>query len=371
MPDSLSPRPPRRVALAARRCSGCTTAPTPADWGRIRAAQLHAGAPARAVPARRQPDRRGDRSSLLLAHASCRSWLLGGWGALIAAIAAAVAVPPPARRTTATTAMPRLRDVRDTVLEGIALGAVWSVAAARRSARTPTPAPRSGCGLVLSVLMTAAAVAMAPLPLATLTFLGDARRRDRGACWSLDGALCRRRRRSSLFTALLMIGCFGRARALVVDPRQPRSRSPNATRPSACCCASSRKSGADWLWETDAARRVVRASAALRLSPAGSIRSRSTACRSSRCWPARPGRAGNFAAGLRTLADKLKARESFRDLLLPVYDRRRGALVGAVRQSPRYDERGALHAASAASARTSPNSARRPTRSTAWRGSTR
>jgi len=61
--------------------------------------------------------------------------------------------------------------VRDTVLEGIALAAVWSVAAARVRREADANAAL-GLWIVLSILMTASAVAMAALPLATLSFLG-------------------------------------------------------------------------------------------------------------------------------------------------------------------------------------------------------
>jgi GGDEF domain-containing protein len=76
-------------------------------------------------------------------------------------------------------------------------------------------------------------------------------------------------------------------------------------------------SGADWLWEIDAQRRVARANPRFAVSSAP-IPRRSTARPSCRCSPVPPG-SGQFRAGLRDLAEKLKGREPFRDLLLPVY----------------------------------------------------
>ena len=89
------------------------------------------------------------------------------------------------------------------------------------------------------------------------------------------------------------------------------------TRRSACCCASSRNRDADWLWETDAGRRVVRASPrfayACGLDPVSINGLPLLQVLAGPTWEN-----GNFAAGLRSLSERLKGRESFRDLRLPV-----------------------------------------------------
>ncbi|PMZ86001.1 hypothetical protein, partial [Pseudomonas sp. FW306-2-11AD] len=61
--------------------------------------------------------------------------------------------------------------VRDTVLEGVALAAVWSVPPLALGMRADA-GTALGLWIVLSLLMTASATAMAALPLATLSFLG-------------------------------------------------------------------------------------------------------------------------------------------------------------------------------------------------------
>jgi diguanylate cyclase (GGDEF)-like protein/PAS domain S-box-containing protein len=76
--------------------------------------------------------------------------------------------------------------------------------------------------------------------------------------------------------------------------------------------------GADWLWQTDQARRIVHPSDAFATAcgltaehlsgrPFLQVLAGST-------WDS-----GNFSSGLRELAERLKSREAFRDLLLPVY----------------------------------------------------
>ena len=106
-----------------------------------------------------------------------------------------------------------LRDVRDTVLEGIALAAVWSVPPLALGMRADA-GTALGLWIVLSLLMTASATAMAALPLATLSFLGILGSAIAAMLFFVGGPLFAAA--VLLFTALLMIGCFSRARALVL-----------------------------------------------------------------------------------------------------------------------------------------------------------
>lgn len=80
------------------------------------------------------------------------------------------------------------------------------------------------------------------------------------------------------------------------------------------------ESEADWLWFTDANRRIIKPGA--RLSAATGVAS--SALEGTPILQVLAGPTwenGNFAQGLRLLADKLKNRETFRDLRLPVYVR--------------------------------------------------
>jgi len=99
-------------------------------------------------------------------------------------------------------------------------------------------------------------------------------------------------------------------------------------------------SGGDWMWQTDASKCLTHVSPrfayalgveveALETKPLLQILAGET-------WEA-----GNFSAGLRELAEKLKRREAFSDLILPV-------TIGTeshwweLSASPRYDERGSF-----------------------------
>ncbi|MFB0873246.1 MULTISPECIES: putative bifunctional diguanylate cyclase/phosphodiesterase [unclassified Sphingobium] len=98
--------------------------------------------------------------------------------------------------------------------------------------------------------------------------------------------------------------------------------------------------GSDWLWETDALRRISGVSArfaeTLGLPPHQVEGAPLVQLLAGSGWDN-----GRFAAGLRTLADHLKRRESFSELVLPV------EVKGQWRwwelsASPRYDETGAF-----------------------------
>ena len=190
--------------------------------------------------------------------------------------------------------------------------------------------------MILSVLMTAAAVAMAPLALATIVFLGGI-----GAVVAIEltlGGAYAAAATTLLFTALLIMACVNRARSLVLV-RASQIALAERDETVSLLLREFEDTGADWLWETDTARRVVKASPrfafACGLDPLAIEGMPFLQVLAGPAWET-----GNFAAGLRTLAEKLKTRESFRDLRLPVY-------VGGEERwwelsaSPRLDESGA------------------------------
>ena len=99
-------------------------------------------------------------------------------------------------------------------------------------------------------------------------------------------------------------------------------------------------SGGDWMWQTDASRCLThvspRLAVALGVEPNALETKPFLQILAGDTWEA-----GNFPAGLRELADRLKNRESFSDLTLPVK-------IGGVNHwwelsaSPRYDESGSF-----------------------------
>ena len=303
------------------------------DWGPIRAAQLHAGRQLALFMLAANVV--GASMIILLLAPLVPSWQLASWGAVVAAVGAAVAFRRLAsRHRNAVTAS--LGDVRDTVLDGVALGAVWTIPPLAFGHVTDASVAL-GLWIILSLLMTASAVAMAALPLATITFvviLGTA------ICVTLSlSASPVLVAAAGLFTVLLAMATFARGRALVVI-RANELAIAERDETVSLLLREFEESGADWLWEIDAQRRVARANprfaVAVGVDPKTINGMPFLQVLAGQTWEA-----GNFAPGLRDLAEKLKGREAFRDLLLPVF-------VGAEERwwemsaSPRFDESGSF-----------------------------
>ncbi|WP_439646555.1 putative bifunctional diguanylate cyclase/phosphodiesterase [Sphingomonas soli] len=266
-------------------------------------------------------------------------WQLASWGALVAAVGVAVAFRRLAsRHRSAVTAT--LRDVRDTVLDGIALGAVWSIPplAFGHSVDAGTAL---GLWIILSLLMSASAVAMAALPLATIAFVSIV-----GASIVATLAIIATpmlAAAAALFTVLLIMATFSRGMSLVVIRAGEIAISERDETLSLLLRETETEevgAGADWLWEIDAQRRVVRAnprfSVSLGADPKTINGTPFLQLLAGSTWEA-----GNFAAGLRELAEKLKAREAFHDILLPVevHGEERWWEISA---SPRFDDGGSF-----------------------------
>ncbi len=304
------------------------------DWGPIRAAQMHAGSQlalfmlgANVV---------GAALVVLILAPLVPLWQLASWSAVAAAVASAVAFRRLAvRNGTGTTAT--LAHVRDTVLDGVSLGAVWSVPPLAFGYAADANAIL-GLWTVLSLLMTASAVAMAALPLATIVFVSIVGV-SMAATLALGIGSPVLAGAALLFTLLLTMATFARGKALVVI-RAGEMAIAERDETVSLLLREFEESGSDWLWEIDAQRRVVRANprfaVSLGVDPKAINGMPILEVLAGPTWEA-----GNFAAGLRELAEKLKAREPFRDLLLPVY------VDGAERwwemaASPRFDDRGAF-----------------------------
>ncbi|MGK6320613.1 putative bifunctional diguanylate cyclase/phosphodiesterase [Sphingomonas sp. DT-204] len=302
------------------------------DWGPIRAAQMNAGAQmalfmlaANVIGA----------ALVVLAFAPLVPlWELVSWGSIVAAAASAVAFRRLASRHR-TTSTASVRDVRGTVIDGIALAAVWSVPPLLFAFKAD-PTTLLGLWIILSVLMASASFAMAALPLATLTFLfavGSAAMASFAVVrmYGFAGSV-------AVFTTVLMAACFARGRALVVMRANELALDERDETVSLLLREFEEDSQADWLWEIDAQRRVVRASPRF----AHSIGRDPRAVNGMSFLEVLAGPTwenGNFAAALREMADKLKAREPFRGLILPVHvdGEERWWEMSA---SPRYDEAG-------------------------------
>jgi diguanylate cyclase (GGDEF)-like protein len=301
------------------------------DWGPIRAAQLHAG---------RQlalfllgANLIGAALVVMMFDGQVPREMLIGWAVLTGLVGVGVTMRRLAsRHRDANSAT--LGDVRDTVLEGIALASVWSVPPLALGSRADI-GTAMGLWIVLSVMLTASAVAMAALPLATLSFLGILGTAITVMLILIGSPLLAAA--TMLFVVLLMVSCFQRGKALVVIRANEIGLSERDETVSLLLREFEEEDG-DWLWETDSARRIVRASPrfarSVHLDPVKINGMPLLQALAGAHWES-----GDFSSGLRVLADKLKNREPFRDILLPVQ-------VGeaerwfALAASPRHDDDG-------------------------------
>ncbi|MDQ2892925.1 MAG: EAL domain-containing protein [Pseudomonadota bacterium] len=322
-----------RTAIDARHLLALADGADQAEWSRIRASQLFA-ARQLALPML-AANLMGAVACAMLLLDTVPPWQVAAWAALMFSTAIGVALLRLRTHHRGDT-YARLADVRNTVWEGAALAAAWSVVPILFCAHTTT-GTTAGLGVVIGVVMTAAALAMAPLALATLVFLGGI-----GTAMIAQIALADNYAAAAglaLFTGLLMTVCLGRVKSLVVIRASQIALSERDDTVS-LLLREFEDHGADWLWETDTSRRVVRASPrfayACGLDPVTIEGMPFLQVLAGPTWES-----GNFTAGLRNLADKLKGRDSFRDLRLPVMvgDQERWWELAA---SPRLDESGAF-----------------------------
>ncbi|SFP73222.1 putative bifunctional diguanylate cyclase/phosphodiesterase [Sphingomonas rubra] len=322
---------PSRVAVDLGPLLALREGTDPAEWSRIRATQLAAGR--QAAPLLFAANLAGGVAMLLLTLGIVPVWQIAGWLAILAAVAATVAVRR-LRTHHRSDGYAEIEAVRRTAWEGAALGAAWAIVPLFFCPHLPAGID-AGAGMVLAVLTVAAAFSLAPLVLATIGFLAVLGLAAAGQ-QVLDGHGA-----AAAGVALFTLGqaaiCVTRARGLVVL-RAAEIALEERDETVSLLLREFEDHTADWLWETDAARRVVKASprfaVACGLDPVGINGMSLLQILAGPSWDS-----GRFAPGLRALAEKLKARESFRDLRLPVIidGQERWWELAA---SPRYGEGG-------------------------------
>lgn len=310
--SSKMPSPSPRVTVDLPTLLGLRGGETDhVEWSRIRAAQLFAGR--RMALFLLATNVFAALATAFLIEGTVPSWQIATWSVSLVAVAVAVAF----RRLAAHhrgDSHASVGDVRNTGWEGLALGLAWSVVPVLFCTHVPS-GTTAGLGITLTVLMTAAAFAMAPLALATLIFLGYL-----GAAMIIQLAMAGTVAAAVGILGLtltLMVVCISRARALVLI-RAGEITLNERDETVSLLLREFEETGADWLWETDAARRIVRPSprfafacghdlATLDGMPFFQLLAGPT-------WET-----GNFRPELRMLAERMKKRESFRDLRLLVH----------------------------------------------------
>ncbi|WNO53132.1 putative bifunctional diguanylate cyclase/phosphodiesterase [Stakelama saccharophila] len=302
-----------------------------AEWAPIRAAQLSAAG--RLAWIVFVVNLAGVALVTMLFRHDLPAAILLPWAGLAIGLSAAIAIRRMAGRNhsriTATAAR-----LRESALEGLLLALFWVVPAL---GFVPQVDPLTGqtFWLVLAVQMMTAAFALSAVPLAAIAFIGVT---GAAAAASLLLSAQDVLGGTMVFVTLLsLVASLERGR-MMVRLRASEIALSERDETVSLLLGEFEEAEADWLWEIDAQRRVVRAGPRLArtfgLDPAAINGTSFLALLAGPTWES-----GNVAAGLRDLAEKLKRRDSFRDLLLPVYAQGQ-EFWWEISASPRFDENG-------------------------------
>ncbi|WP_084446042.1 putative bifunctional diguanylate cyclase/phosphodiesterase [Sphingomonas sp. TDK1] len=229
-----------------------------------------------------------------------------------------------------------LADVRRGGVEGIAMGLVWAILPLAFGMLVTA---RAGIDLwaATTLVMITSALTSGLLPLASLAFI------------AIFGSICVATLlfvgapllagTASFMVLLMATASYGRAHAHALL-RANQIALDERDQTVSLLLREFEDAGSDWLWEVDAQRRVVRASprlaASLGLEPSTLGGMPLLQLLAGPAW-----QTGQFPSELHDLADKLKSREPFADLAIPmdIEGDRRWWQMSA---SPKYDERGAF-----------------------------
>ena len=301
------------------------------DWGAIRAAQL--GDVQQRTLLRLTANLCGLGVIVAALHAHAGAPLFYAWVATLVLLNLHMALGRWRMQGWKTNSATRVELHRET-LNSILIGGLWAMAALFFAPGTGF-ATIFALWSILASLMAGSAFILTSIPLATITFLSIL-----GAAIALMAAMAGLpivALVSLMYTAVLLVTSYVSGKRFVL------------TRVSELALAEKKEvvslllrefedTGADWLWQTDAARCLTHVSprfaTALAIDHALLEGKPLLQVLAGDSWEA-----GNFASGLRDLAEKLKRRESFSDLILPV------KINGITRwwelsASPRLDERG-------------------------------
>lgn len=309
------------------------TEPVGTDWGTVRAAQL--AVVKRFAVTRLVISVLGAVVLLLLLKSSISTLKLGLWfGCTI--VMAAVSAWPHLRERDWTPPIATRGDLhRETGITMIG-AAAWAVAPILFG---PGAHPENLIGIwtVLTALMAGMTVALSAVPMATGAFLSVTGVSLAAMMWYNGMPLIAGT--AIAYSGALMLSCLANGRSFVMH-RSVESELAEKDEVVSLLLREFEESGGDWMWQIDASKCLTHVSPrfayALGLQPEQLEAKPILEILAGDSWEA-----GNFSAALRVLADKLKNRENFSDLILPVQ-------VGGesrwweLSASPRFDETGSF-----------------------------
>jgi diguanylate cyclase (GGDEF)-like protein/PAS domain S-box-containing protein len=259
-------------------------------------------------------------------------WLIGWSVAMLASATLTILMARDRRRS--DYAAPQARDLRLLGLAGLVHGLLWA-AAMIIFPEEQNPGELMALWTLLSCVMVCGAITFGAAPLGAIGFLLPV-----AAATPLlfdlpfQGPL----RALSMGYALSLLGGALYYTRIFIGQHRTSAQLEEKTEVVSLLLREYEDGGSDWLWQTDAARRLSGVSARfaemLGLEPQALEGAPLVQILAGSGWET-----GRFASGLHDLAEHLKRRENFSTLVLPVEVR------GAIRwwelsASPRYDEKG-------------------------------
>jgi diguanylate cyclase (GGDEF)-like protein len=307
--------------------------PKDADWGRVRAEQINVIQ--KLAPLRLIVNLIGIVGVVAVLFKKVPTWQLSAWAIGLAALAAVSAFHKLRNRTwqyqTAT-----LSELHRETLWSSAIAVGWG-AAPVLFGKYCGPAELMLVWAAVTTMMAAAAFGLSAAPLATafyLIILGaslSVMAYGLGLIWVAVTA--------AVF-AVGLTGCSLFAGRTFVIHEAAGLALAEKNEVVSLLLREFDDSGGDWMWQTDASKCLTHVSSrfayALGVDPETLEAKPLLQILAGDAWEA-----GNFSAGLRELAEKLKKRESFADLILPV-------TIGKevhwweLSASPRFDDRGSF-----------------------------
>ena len=307
--------------------------PKDADWGRVRAEQINVFQ--RLAPVRLVTNLLGIACVVVVLMKKSPIVPLTGWAVSLGLLACFSAFHKLRNRTwqyqTAT-----LRELHRETFWSIAIGLAWGTLPLMFG-KYCGPTELMLIWAAITTIMAGAAFGMSAAPLATTFFLAIVGASVSTMAWMLH--LPWVAATGSVFTLGLTGCCLYAGRTFVIHEAAGLALAEK-TEVVSLLLREFDDSGGDWMWQTDASKCLTHVSS--RFAFALGVDTETLEAKpllqilAGDAWEA-----GNFSAGLRELAEKLKKRESFSDLILPV------TIANEVHwwelsASPRFDDRGSF-----------------------------
>jgi diguanylate cyclase (GGDEF)-like protein len=305
--------------------------PDNGDWAQVRAAQL--GVVKQFAIVRLCISVLAACMILFSLRSSMSSATLYVWYASTILIAGVVAYPNLKDRNW-TSAIASRSDLHKETLRSVLSATPWA-AAAILFGRKATPEQLISLWTVITAVMAGTTLSLSALPLATSAFLLLSGAGLAATMWMTGMTMVSMT--AIAYSIALTLACFASGRTFQMH-RSAESQLAEKDEVVSLLLREFEDSGGDWMWQIDASKCLTHVSPrfayALGVEPDQIDSKPFLQILAGAAWEA-----GNFTAGLRDLSEKLKNRESFSDVILPVQ-------VGQethwweLSASPRFDDGG-------------------------------